>query len=127
MMGRIDIDDMMVSPVFVLAAAVAAGLIQFAPFGVDLASDVITFTSETGLSPADIISILCIGVVIATNKPSLSMMSGIEMWVAVATLGLVLAPPFAPVIESFIQGSTVVGLVSVIIQAGGFYSLSYLG
>ena len=63
----------------------------------------------------------------ATNRPDFSDMATVETWAALATIGLVLAPPFSPAVESLISSSQIAGIIAVVIQAGGFYSLSYLG
>lgn len=127
MMGRIDIDDMVVSPFFVIASCIAVGLFPGTIMGVDFASNLIDFGNNAGLSIANIVAITSIGVVIASNEPDLSAMSGVETWVAIATIGLVLTPPFAPALETFLSSSDIIGILSVSVQSGGLYSLSYLG
>jgi hypothetical protein len=49
------------------------------------------------------------------------------MWVAITTIGLVVAPPFAPLLQSFIGSNPLIGAITVILQAGGYYTISFLG
>lgn len=130
MRGKIDLNDAVVSPFFVLASGVQADLFTLDLFGVNFADPVFTLGTGTGslsISIAQIIAITALGIAFATNRPKLSEMAPAETWVALATVGLVLAPPFMPALESLIQSSPIPGLVALSIQAGGFYTLSYLG
>lgn len=127
MFGKIDLNDAVVSPFFVIAAGVSAELFNFSLFGFDFNEALWTFGGGTEISAATLIMISALAIAFATNKPSLERMSAVETWVALATVGLVLAPPFAPVLSEFIASSQIVGLATVVVQAGGFYALSYLG
>jgi len=123
--GKIDLNDSVVSPFFVISAAVAVSLVDFTIWGVDFSSPLLSFGSVT-ISIAKAISIMALGTAFITNRPSFGKMGGVETWIALTTIGLVLFPPFFPILDSVLQ-HTSAALVSVIIQAGGFYSLSYLG
>lgn len=129
-MGKIDLNDAVISPFFVLASGVQAGLFSLVLFGFDFSSTLLTFGSGAAavqLTFAKIVAILALAVAFATNKPDFDRMGAIETWVAFATIGLVMAPPFSPAIRAMLQTSTIAGLVSLVVQAAGFYSLSYLG
>lgn len=128
--GKVDLNDAVVSPFFVLASGVQADLFDLVLFGFDFASVIVTLGSGTGaveITAARIIAVAAVLVAFASNKPDFDQMGAIETWVAIATIGLVLAPPFAPVLGDLITGHTVAGIVALVIQAGGFYSISYLG
>lgn len=130
MRGEIDLNDAVVSPFFVLASAVSTGLLSLELFGVGFSDSIFTIGSGAGaieVTVAKMIAIAALGIVFTTNRPDLSDMSELEMWTAIATIGLVLAPPFMPAVEGMITGSQIAGIIAVTVQAGGFYSLSYLG
>ncbi|AQL43935.1 hypothetical protein BV210_15035 [Halorientalis sp. IM1011] len=129
MQGKFDLDDVVVSPLFVLSSAIATGLISFSLFGFDFASTAFQFASEnykTTISYASIISVLALLAAYASNRRDLSQMTNVERWITLATIGLVLFPPFMPLLEGMLSNQ-IAGLVAVIVQAGGFYSLSYAG
>ena len=130
MMGKIDLNDAVISPFFVLASGVQAGLFSLVLFGFDFSSQLFSFGSgaaAVSVSLAKIIAVLAILVALASNQPDFDRMGMIETWAAFATIGLVLAPPFSPAIRALLQTSTIAGIVSLVVQAAGFYSLSYLG
>ncbi|WP_335999363.1 hypothetical protein [Halorientalis halophila] len=129
MQGKFDLDDVVVSPLFVLSSAIATGLISFTLLGFDFASTALQFTSDgykTTISYASIISVLALLAAYASNRKDLSQMTNVERWILFATIGLVIAPPFMPVLDGLLTNK-LAGLVAVVIQAGGFYSLSYTG
>jgi hypothetical protein len=132
--GRIDINDAVVSPFFVLASGVAAGLFELSLFGYDFSQALWTGSGGASLSIANTVAIVALLVALLSNMNEhrgsgnpLSQLDGIELWVAIATVGLVIAPPFVPTLEATLGSSQMIGLIAVVIQAGGFYSLSYLG
>ena len=130
MQGKIDLNDALVSPFFVLSSGVAADLFSLELFGWDFAAALFTVGSgaaQVSISTANIVAILALVIAYATNRPEFDGWKLVETWTAIVTVGLVVAPPFAPPLEALIQASPIVGLVSVIIQAGGFYALSYEG
>ena len=130
MQGKIDLNDAVVSPFFVLASGVASGLFSLTLFGWDFSADLFVMGSGTGavgISTANIIALVALAVAYVTNKPRIDEMQLVETWTAIATAGLVVAPPLMPMVESLIQSSALAGLVALIVQAGGFYALSYQG
>lgn len=130
MMGKIDLNDAVISPFFVLASGVQAGLFSLVLFGVDFSDTLLTFGSgaaAVSITMAKIIAVLAVLVAFASNQPDFDRMGMVESWSAFATIGLVIAPPFSPAIRALLQTSTIAGLVSLIVQAAGFYTLSYLG
>ncbi|MFD1585502.1 hypothetical protein ACFR9U_00790 [Halorientalis brevis] len=129
MQGKLDLPDAVISPFFVLSSAIAMGLINFELMGFDLASTALEFTSDGYVSTvtyAGIISLLALLIAYATNRRDFSGMGFVELWVVVATVGLVIAPPFVPVLSGLLSNKFA-GLIAVVIQAGGYYSLSYVG
>lgn len=129
MQGKFDLDDVVVSPIFVLSSAIATGLISFTIFGFNFASTALQFSSQsykTTISYATIVSVLALLAAYASNRKDFSNMTYVERWILFATIGLVITPPFAPLVQDILSNK-IAGLVALVIQAGGFYSLSYSG
>ncbi|CCQ34319.1 hypothetical protein HLRTI_001520 [Halorhabdus tiamatea SARL4B] len=127
--GKIDLNDAVVSPFFVLASGVSVGLFDLTLFGLDFADPLFRLGSGTTLdfSFAALVAILAVGIAYLTNGPELDNLGLVETWTVAITVLLVLGQPFVPLLDSILQSSPVVGLVALVIQAGGFYTLSYLG
>ncbi|MHB9288124.1 hypothetical protein ACKVMT_13925 [Halobacteriales archaeon Cl-PHB] len=123
--GKVDMNDAVVSPFFVLSAAISVGIVQFDLYGFDFGAPLFSIGSAD-ISTAMLISVLALVTAYATNRPDFTKMGGVETYVAIATLGLVVGPPFIPMLDA-ILGYTGAGLVALVIQSSGFYALSYLG
>ncbi|RXK46602.1 hypothetical protein [Halorientalis pallida] len=129
MEGKFDIPDSVLSPFFVLFSAVSLGLIGFTPLGFDLGSTALEFSADgyaTQISFAGILSLLILLVAYATNRGDKSGPQPLQLWLVVTTFALVIVPPFAPLLNAFL-GETIPGIIAIVIQAGGYYSLSYMG
>lgn len=129
MQGQLDIEDALLSPFFVLSSAIAVGLINLQLMGFNLASTALTFTSQgytSTITYAGILSLIALLATYATNRRDFSGMGALELWVVIATIGLVIAPPFVPILGGLLN-NTLAALVAVVVQAGGYYSLSYAG
>ena len=129
MYGRIDWDDRIFAVAFLLASAISVGFVTVP--GTSMFSDTI-FELGSGAEAAEfsiakLVSLVALFAAIASNRTDFSALNSVEYWVAVTTIGLVIAPPFMPLIQGFIQQSMVAGAFALIIQAGGFFIISYLG
>ncbi|WP_436934095.1 hypothetical protein [Halovenus marina] len=124
--GKLDLNDSVVSPWFVLSAAIAVGLVEFSLFGFNFADPLINLPDGGGISAAKIISLLALATAFATNRPNFDKMGAVETWVAIVTIGLVIAPPFFPLLDALL-GNEFAGLIAVVVQSAGFYALAYLG
>lgn len=125
--GKIDLNDGVISPFFVIATGVSTGLFEFSPFGLDFAAPLITLGTSLEVSFASIVAILAIGTAFATNRPDLSKLGLVETWVAAVTMILVLGQPVMPILDTIFMQTPIAGLVALVLQASGFYVLSYLG
>jgi len=123
---KLDLNDAVISPFFVISAGVDAGLLNFTIYGFDFADPLMSFGGGADITTATIISVVTLMVAFATNRPQFSALGAIQTWLVIATLALVIAPPFFPLLDSLLN-VTIAGLVAVVIQASGFYSLAYLG
>lgn len=129
MYGRIDWDDRAVGAVFLLCSAIAVGLVTV-PGTTWFSDPLITLGpshAPADFSPAKIGSMVALGITVATNRTDFSKLTGVEMWAAIVTFGLVIAPPISPFLDWLIGISVVGGLFAVLIQAGGFAIIAYLG
>lgn len=129
MFGRIDWDDRLLGAVFLLSSAVSVGLLTVP--GTTIFTDALLSFGPSDavveVSLSRVISLAALVATIATNRTDFSQLVGVEWWVAITTIGLVIAPPFAPIIEHFLNASPVAGAVSIALQAGGYATISYLG
>lgn len=129
MFGRIDWDDRALGAVFLLSSAVSLGLVTVP--GTTLFSDtLVSFGPSEHLIEVSISRAVSLGALlatIATNRTDFSSLTGVEMWVAIAMVGLVIAPPLAPVIAYYLESSFIAGGFAIIIQAAGFGVVSYFG
>ncbi|MFC7057986.1 hypothetical protein ACFQQG_07130 [Halovenus salina] len=71
-------------------------------------------------------SLLALVTAFATNRPDFSVMGAVQTWVAIATVALVVVPPFMPLLNDLLSIG-IAGAIAVVIQASGYYSLAYLG
>lgn len=124
--GKLDLNDAFISPLFVISAAVDAKLVDFTIWGFDFANPLMSFSDGAAISTATVFSLLSLVIAYLTNRPDFSAMGVIQTWVAVATVALVIVPPFMPILDGILSVS-IVGLIAVVIQASGFYTLAYLG
>lgn len=131
MFGRIDWDDRVASVFFLFGSAINAGVVKGPSIlGWYLGDVVYVLGSGPGaveVTGAKVLALVALFGTIATNRTDFSKLVGIEYWIAITTIGLVIAPPFMPLVESLITGSIIIGLFSIMLQAGGFYAISYLG
>jgi hypothetical protein len=128
--GRFDLPDAALSPIFVVASMISLGLIPSEWFGIDFANAVYTFSGSSGsteITIATVISLAVIGYAYYTNRQDLSQFERLEIWIITATVALILAPPFVPILEDLISGGDFPAFIALIIQAGGYYSLSFTG
>ncbi|WP_324758170.1 hypothetical protein [Haloarcula montana] len=128
--GRFDLPDAALSPIFVAASMISLGLIDSQWFGIDFANAVYTFSGSSGsteITIATVISLAVIGYAYYTNRQDISSFERLEIWIITATVALILAPPFVPILEDLVSGGDFPAFIALIIQAGGYYSLSFTG
>lgn len=127
--GRFDIPDAALSPIFVAASMISLGLIDSQWFGIDFASSVMSFSGDgqtTTITLATVISLAVMGYAYYTNRQDRSSLEQVEIWIVAATVALILVPPFVPVLSEFLSGDFP-AFVALLVQAGGYYSLSFTG
>ena len=123
---RVNVEDMVGLPIFVAAAAVALGILDSTIMGFDLGQNVIELGGGHAFSVANILALLTLGYVAFSNDWSRGDISALQIWLIAATVALVIAPPFLPVLVESIA-ETPAALVALLIQTGGYVAFSYVG
>jgi len=135
-------EDALAGTVFALSAAVTAGIATISILGHALSSAVWT-VQGTGITLAFLLSLLALGTAYATNRVNdrganyevdtdlANLAKGeasIESYVAIGTLVLVLITGLDVLgARAAVQSEPVIGIVSLAVQAAGYYVISYLG
>ncbi|WIV66558.1 hypothetical protein [Natrialbaceae archaeon AArc-T1-2] len=124
--GRIDTEDAILAPAFLIGSLVMSGIATIEVFGFNLAD---TAYSAAGLDPswAFIISVLALAGAWVTNEPDLSKMDDEYTYIVAGMSGILVANEFWAYAHDLITTSDAIGLVVVVIMAAGFYVVSYLG
>lgn len=125
---RFDLIDVAPLIAFVAASLVSLELATNFPGADFLAQGFYTFaeggTSVT-LSVGAVLQILSLFVALYTNDLSFSALGGIQLWLVIVTIWLVLAPPFMPILDAYLSGSGAV--VAFLVQTVGFGVTGYTG
>jgi hypothetical protein len=122
----VNVMDYIGLPVFVILCAISLGLIQSSPFGLDLATAVYEPGAGHSFTIANLGAILTLGYVAYTNDWDGAALTGTQIWVVIATVGLIVAPPFYPPLAETLAGSTA-AMIALLIQIGGYVTFSFLG
>jgi len=111
-------------PVFTLGAAVSLGLVGGSWFGIDF-SQVLIETNGVGFSVARLASLGALALVFANRDTGFRDFSGIEAFAVYATIGLILAPPFIPLVSGTLL-ETPWAFVAFVMQSLGIAVVSYV-
>lgn len=126
--GKFDVLDMLAFPIFSFTALTDNGLLPHIEVLGWSASDVLwSAGAHTEITWATLISILALTLVIATNRPKISVYGGIQSWIILTTAVLVIAPPFVPLLDGIIVSSNIVGFLAFTAQSSGYLAASWMG
>lgn len=126
--GDVDLEDLALMPIFALASLFANDVIPGDALGaLDPTQTLFTLGPETSISIATIVAVVALGVVLWTNQPRLDPYGGIQAWVVIATVALIIAPPFVPLLENYLTAFPMLGIVSFILQTTGYTIASFMG
>lgn len=127
--GEVDFVDLLAFPVFLLGGLQQTGIMDPITFeGYSVMDVLVDLPATDGITVAMLLSLGSIAVVLATNRPSIrNGLSLAQYWVVVVMFGLIVAPPFIPIIDGLIESSVAVGFVALLIQSAGYMLLSWLG
>jgi len=115
---------------FLIGSMASLGLVDSTVIpGIDLAMVLHDFTGAGELTLGRAISVgALVAIVVNRDVPMMQRIkawSGIEAWVVYATVGMILAPPLVPTIESFLS-ATPAAYFALLVQAFGFAIVSWL-
>lgn len=124
--GRIDAEDAIVSPFFVLATFVLSGVASVSIFGYDFAEGA---TEIAGHEPsiAFVVAVVALGIAWATNRPDIDGMDSEYQYLTVGGAALLVGMEFVPQVSEFVAGSDAVGVVAAAVLGGTYYAIAYLG
>jgi hypothetical protein len=125
-MAEMEIDpEMGLILLFSYAAMISNGIVQdsIIPF-IDIGNVLFTY-GNFSLTIAGLISVLSLLVVVFNRDAPIATMDGvIEIWVAYATIALIISPPLLPLFrETLLAGPA--GIVAFSVQTLGFALISY--
>jgi len=125
-MGQVERMDLMAMPVFLACVLLNLQLVDD-PTGGYL-SMVLWEHGEatTAFTLANLIGLIVIGYVLYTNNFSLSVAGGVTIWTVIIVVGLMLAPPFLPIVSDLIT-ETAGAWVAFALQAAGYIVISFMG
>lgn len=126
----IDGNDLWALPIWIAGTLGSLDLLSLDIGGYGLDTVLISMTAEghtTEITVGIALAMLALGWVLWTNDLGWRGWTGIQLWVVLATVWLVLSPPFVPIMESIIMSSGIAKLVAFTLQTVGFSTISYLG
>jgi hypothetical protein len=130
MRADIEVHEIIMGAFFSVFSLVQVNLIeQSTILGFDLLGSVHTFTGggdTASITPAMLGMIVILAFTMYSNDWSPSLYAGMDIWIIVVTVWLIIAPPFVPILEAMIETSMLPGLVAFLIQVVGYGSASYL-
>ena len=126
----LDGNDLLALPVFMLGSLGQLGFLSLSVAGISLSTVLYSVTADgytTQISLGLLLSIAALGYVMWTNDLGWRGWSGLQIWLVIVVVWLVLSPPFVPIMKTLLLGSTWGGFVAFVLQTIGFSTLSYLG
>lgn len=126
--SQVDTVDLAAMPLFILGSLTELGLLGNLnlPLLGDPSQTIVTLGSSTDISLAVLLSLAALGVVIYTNQWTLSALGGMQAWVVIATVGLIILPPFMPLLQDLLSAD-IGAYGAFIVQTAGYTVLSYMG
>jgi len=123
---KINAADFYLFPVYLVSILVSLSLLEASAIPVDLSATLIDLGSDHSFSIANILAIASLGYVGATNEWGADGLSAMQAWIVIATVALIVAPPFVPILETTLA-ETPAGIFAALLQIGGYATFSYLG
>jgi hypothetical protein len=125
--GELDSIDGVAAPVFLLGSLTQLGLLDVGELPIigDPTATFVTLGDAT-VTVGIVLALVALGTVIVSNEWELDGTSTISAWAVVATVGLLIGPPFLePLAE--LTSSGIGQIVSLTVQSTGYAVVSYLG
>jgi hypothetical protein len=130
MQGKLDGGDMLAGLFFMLGGMTQLGFINGENFPFVNPADAIHTFSYGGesvtISIAIGLSLLALVVAFITNDQSFSAMGGMQLFLVIVTVGLIISPPFMPILAEALTAD-IAGLVALFLQTIGYLQVSWTG
>jgi hypothetical protein len=122
--GELDQNDFFAFPIFVVATLTNLGLLDL---------DVLSFFGDTLLEIGRVNVTIATGASIATllwvlytNDVGLRARSGLDFWIILVTIWLILVPPFVAEVDALVSGTQAGAIVAFLLQSAGYSAASYI-
>lgn len=130
-MARADLDALEVigGIVFVAFGLVQTQVLPSKILGFDLLTSLHTFSGggdTADITIAMLASLTILGMTLYSNDFDFSGWSALDLFLFVSTVWLILAPPFVPIVESFVSEGSWGAMLAVGIQSLGYGFLSWV-
>lgn len=127
--GEPDLVDMLAFPIFGAFGLLALGVISPIPTigGFSLGAELIQLGPETVITLPHVMQIIALGVMVGTNKPKLDPWTFAWGWISLATIILVIAMPFVPLLTNLTSSSVLAGMAMFLFQSFGYGVASWMG
>jgi hypothetical protein len=122
--GEIDLVDSLLSPVFVLATAVAFGVGTFTILGYDFASTVFA-DGGVEVTWAFVFGASALIIAYATNQVNYDDWDELELAVVIFAAGSHLLIALVPLVRDMVVGSDIIGLIALILNGAAYYLVAY--
>lgn len=123
---QVNVEDYVLLPVFVMAVAISLGLLDAVYFGIDFGATLIDLGAGHVFSIAHVAALASLGYVAYSNDWSSAELTGIQLWIVIATVGLIISPPFVPILQETLA-SDPVNMIAAAVQIGGYVVFSFVG
>jgi len=120
-----DRETYLLYPLFALGTAASLGLVEPTVLPILDLSEVIVSTNGIEWTLGRLLSAAALIAVLVNRSGSITDTEGIDLWVAYATLGLVIAPPFAPALAETLA-SQPANIIAFLTQSVGFAIVTYV-
>lgn len=126
----LDIEDLYALPFFMIGSMGQLGFLNVSLLGISLSDILYSFSANgyvTNISLGMVISLIALLYVLWTNDLGWRGWSGLQIWLVIAVIWLVISPPFVPIMHTLLLGSSIGAFVAFFLQTIGYTTLSYLG
>lgn len=127
--GEPDFVDMLAFPLFFAGGILATGMITPPPSieGFSLAAELIRLGPDTVITLPHVAQLLALGIMVGTNKPELDPWTFSWAWITLATVILVVAMPFVPLLATLTGSNVFAAFAILTFQSFGYGVASWMG
>ena len=121
---QLDKETWVAIPLFTLGAAITLGFVSGDLFGIDLGQALIA-RGGVEITISRVMSLIALGMVTINRDIDWGELGGLDLWVVYVTAGLIIAPPFFPIVADTIA-ATPYSIVTFLVQTMGITLASYI-